>query len=64
MKRKQGFIDIRWYFTLIVFLEFVAAAGLSLVVMFVLQHFFTISSKTAGVFLVLFSCLVIGSGWS
>lgn len=62
MKRRRFFIDIRWYFTLIVFLEFLAAAGISVLVLWGLRHFLTISSETAALLVVLAACLAIGSG--
>ena len=62
MKRRKHFIDIRWYFTLTVFLEFLAATGSSLLVLFILRQFFTISSETAVILIVLSVCLAIGSG--
>ena len=62
MKGKHGYIEIRWYFTLIVFLEFLAAAGVSVLLLWLLRHFFEISSETAVLLVVLMSCLLIGSG--
>ena len=62
MRSKKGFIDIRWYFTLIVFLELLVATGVSFLALLVLQHFFTISSETMVVITVLVAYLIIGSG--
>ena len=62
MKRRRLFIDIRWFFTLTVFLEFLVAAGVSLFVLWGLRHFFVISSETAALLVVLISILVIGAG--
>lgn len=62
MKRRRLFIDIRWFFTLAVFLEFLVAAGVSLIVLWGLRHFFVISSETAALLVVLISILVIGAG--
>lgn len=62
MKRRRLFIDIRWFFTLMVFLEFLVAAGVSLFVLWGLRHFFVISSETAALLVVLISILVIGAG--
>ena len=62
MKHKRFFIDIRRFFTLTVFLEFLIAAGVSLIVLWGLRQFFVISSETAALLVVLISILVIGAG--
>ncbi len=61
-KEKSGFLDLRWYFTLMVFLEFLAGAGIALVLLFILRAFFTISNTIAIGLIVLIACLVVGSG--